>query len=142
MCLSEALASRADHGQPPHPTPGRQPPPPPGPPPPVGPPGIWPPPPPGPPPPVGPPGAPGSPGGTPGSGSIGVVSVVVVVVSVVVVLVGASSWVPLQPAATSAAVLPRTAIAILPCAFIRIRLPSALSCLAVPGTLSAETRAG
>jgi hypothetical protein len=71
-----------------------------------------------------------------------VVSIVVVVVSVVVVvvLVGASSLVPLQPAATSAAALPSTAIAILPCAFIRIRLPSALSCLAVPGTLSAETR--
>ena len=46
----------ADHGHPPHPTPGTQPPPPPGPPPPDGPPGMLPPPPPGPPPPVGPPG--------------------------------------------------------------------------------------
>jgi hypothetical protein len=72
--------------------------------------------------------------------SIGVVVVSVVVV--VVVLVGPSSLVPLQPAATSAAALPSTAIVILPCAFIRIRLPSALSRLAVPGTVRAETHAG
>jgi hypothetical protein len=132
----------ADHGHPPHPTPGTQPPPPPGPPPPVGPPGMLPPPPPGPPPPVGPPGMlpppppgppppvapPGPPPPGAGDGAGATLDDGVVVVVVVVVVVGPLFPPPPQPTASTSMAAPTNSVMAVRKDFISI--PTVVSCTA------------